>query len=65
MSLLDDDVLDAARESGVGDLSGIRSAVLESFGEISIVPRDDKGYDKCLRNHRFIPLKIWLAKSLT
>jgi uncharacterized membrane protein YcaP (DUF421 family) len=43
MSVLDDDVMDAARESGVRDLSGIRSAVLESFGEISIVPRDDKG----------------------
>jgi uncharacterized membrane protein YcaP (DUF421 family) len=38
MNLLDDDVMDAARDNGIRDLSGIRSAVLESFGEISIVP---------------------------
>jgi uncharacterized membrane protein YcaP (DUF421 family) len=44
MNILDDDVMDAARDKGVRDLSGIRSAVLESFGEISILHHeaDDK-----------------------
>ena len=43
MRIQDDDVIDMAREQGVKDLSGIRTAVLESFGEITIIPRDDKG----------------------
>jgi uncharacterized membrane protein YcaP (DUF421 family) len=40
MRIQDDDVMDMAREQGIKDLSGIRSAVLESFGEITIVPRE-------------------------
>jgi len=43
MNLLDDDVMDAAREKGIRNLSGIGSAVLESFGEISILPNDNEG----------------------
>lgn len=33
----DDDVMDVAREQGIKDLTGIRAAVLESYGEITIV----------------------------
>lgn len=40
MRIADADVMDAAREQGIKDLSGIRSAVLESFGEITIVSRE-------------------------
>jgi uncharacterized membrane protein YcaP (DUF421 family) len=36
MRLQDDDVMDVARQHGIRDLSGIRLAVLETFGEISI-----------------------------
>jgi uncharacterized membrane protein YcaP (DUF421 family) len=42
MDLLDDDVMDAARDKGIRDLSGIQSAVLEAFGEISVMPCDAK-----------------------
>ena len=38
MRLHDDDVMDVAREQGIRDLSGIRFAVLETFGSISIIP---------------------------
>lgn len=41
MRIQDDDVMDMAREQGIKDLSGIRSAVLETFGDITIVPRED------------------------
>jgi uncharacterized membrane protein YcaP (DUF421 family) len=41
MRLQDDDVMDMAREQGIKDLSGIKMAILESFGEITIVPRED------------------------
>ena len=43
MGLQDDDVMDMAREQGIKDLSGIKTAVLESFGEITIVPSDPEG----------------------
>ncbi len=42
MGIQDDDVMDMARGEGIRDLSGIRTAVLESFGEISIVPDPDR-----------------------
>jgi uncharacterized membrane protein YcaP (DUF421 family) len=42
MNILDDDVMDAARDKGVKELSGIRSPVLESFGEISILHQDQE-----------------------
>jgi uncharacterized membrane protein YcaP (DUF421 family) len=38
MRLQDDDVMAAAREKGIKDLQGIDSAVLESFGEITVIP---------------------------
>lgn len=41
MHLQDDDVMDTARQQGIRDLSGIKTAVLESYGEITIVPRED------------------------
>jgi uncharacterized membrane protein YcaP (DUF421 family) len=42
MRLQDDDVMAVARQQGIRDLSGIRTAVLEVFGEISIVPQEKK-----------------------
>ncbi|KAA6465110.1 DUF421 domain-containing protein [Acidobacteria bacterium AB60] len=36
--LQDDDVMDMAREQGIRDLSGIRVAVLETFGQLNIIP---------------------------
>ena len=42
MRLQDDDVMDVAREQGIRDLPGIRVAVLETFGQISIIPKEDK-----------------------
>jgi len=41
MSLMDDDVMDMAREQGLRDLSRIKLAVLETFGAISIIPADE------------------------
>jgi uncharacterized membrane protein YcaP (DUF421 family) len=38
MGIQDDDVMDMARDQGLKDLTGIRTAVLETFGEISIIP---------------------------
>lgn len=38
----DDDVMDMAREQGIRDLSGIRMAVLETFGQLTIVPAEKK-----------------------
>ena len=43
MRIQDDDVMDVAREQGIKDLTGIRVAVLESFGQITIVPAEDEG----------------------
>jgi uncharacterized membrane protein YcaP (DUF421 family) len=43
MRIQDDDVMDMARAQGVRDLSGIGAAVLETFGEISIIPADERG----------------------
>ena len=42
MGIQDDDVMDAARQQGLKNLSDIKTAVLESFGEITIVPRGSK-----------------------
>jgi len=42
MRIQDDDVMDMAREQGIKHLSGIQIAVLESFGEISIVPTESE-----------------------
>jgi uncharacterized membrane protein YcaP (DUF421 family) len=41
MGLQDDDVMNVARQHGLKDLSSIRMAVLETFGEISIIARDE------------------------
>ncbi len=41
MGIQDDDVMDMAREQGLKDLDHIQTAVLESFGEITIVPVED------------------------
>jgi uncharacterized membrane protein YcaP (DUF421 family) len=40
MHIQDDDVMDMARGQGVKDLAGIRAAVLESFGEITVLPAE-------------------------
>lgn len=42
MRLQDDDVMDMAREKGIRDLSGIQMAVLETYGEINIIPAERK-----------------------
>jgi uncharacterized membrane protein YcaP (DUF421 family) len=41
MRLQDDDVMAAARQEGIKDLAGIKTAVLESFGEITVVAKED------------------------
>ncbi len=41
MRIQDDDVMDMAREQGIKDLPGIDMAVLEAFGEISIIQKKD------------------------
>jgi uncharacterized membrane protein YcaP (DUF421 family) len=38
MRIQDDDVMDMARDQGIKSLDGIGTAVLESFGEITIIP---------------------------
>lgn len=38
MMIKDDDVMAVAREQGIHDLSGIRMAVLETFGQITVLP---------------------------
>jgi uncharacterized membrane protein YcaP (DUF421 family) len=42
MRIQDDDVMDAAREQGILSLDKIDMAVLEAFGEISIVPKESE-----------------------
>jgi uncharacterized membrane protein YcaP (DUF421 family) len=42
MRLQDDDVMDMARDQGLKDLNKIKTAVLETFGEISIIPVDEE-----------------------
>lgn len=42
MYLQDDDVMNAAREEGIRDLSGVRAAVLEIFGQISIIRAEEE-----------------------
>lgn len=41
MKIQDDDVMDMARDQGIRDLDQIRSATLETFGEISILKREE------------------------
>ena len=41
MGVQDDDVMNVAREQGLKDLSNIRMAVLETFGQISVTPREE------------------------
>ena len=43
MRLQDDDVMDMARDQGLKDLTKIKIAVLESYGEISIIPAEEDG----------------------
>jgi uncharacterized membrane protein YcaP (DUF421 family) len=43
MSIQDDDVMDMARAQGIRDLSGIHAAVLETYGEISVIPVEENG----------------------
>jgi uncharacterized membrane protein YcaP (DUF421 family) len=43
MRLQDDDVMDMARDQGLKDLTKIKTAVLESYGEISIIPVQEEG----------------------
>ena len=38
----DDDVMDMAREQGIRDLSGVETAILESYGQINIIPAEKK-----------------------
>jgi uncharacterized membrane protein YcaP (DUF421 family) len=42
MRIQDDDVMDMARDQGLKDLPKIKTAVLETFGEISIIPVEEK-----------------------
>ena len=41
MRLQDDDVMDMAREQGLPSLDKIDTAILEAFGEITIIPLED------------------------
>lgn len=43
MRIQDDDVMDMARDQGLRDLTDIKTAVLETFGEISIIPETTDG----------------------
>jgi uncharacterized membrane protein YcaP (DUF421 family) len=45
MRIQDDDVMDIARGQGLRDLSGIRMAVLETFGQINVMPREPERQD--------------------
>lgn len=42
MRIVDTDVMDMAREQGITHPSGIKAAVLESFGEITIIPNESE-----------------------
>jgi uncharacterized membrane protein YcaP (DUF421 family) len=42
MRIQDDDVMDMARDQGLKDLTKIKTAVLESFGEVSIIPIEEE-----------------------
>jgi uncharacterized membrane protein YcaP (DUF421 family) len=46
MMIKDDDVMAVAREQGIRDLSGIRMAVLETYGQINVVPASPKEQQK-------------------
>lgn len=46
MRLQDDDVMAAAREKGIKDLEGIGHAALESFGEITVIRRENQKSSK-------------------
>jgi uncharacterized membrane protein YcaP (DUF421 family) len=45
MRLKDDDVMDMARSQSIRDLSGIRCAVLETYGEITVLPIEQNSSD--------------------
>jgi len=45
MRIEDDDVMNVAREQGIRDLSGIRMAVLETFGAINVTPKANENRD--------------------
>lgn len=51
MRLQDDDVMDMAREQGIRDLSGIHAAVLESFGQINIIPAQSPAEEQSNSEH--------------
>ncbi|MCC2978022.1 DUF421 domain-containing protein [Sphingomonas sp. PL-96] len=42
MMIEDDDVMNVAREQGIRDLSGIRIAVLETYGQINVLPKSSQ-----------------------
>jgi uncharacterized membrane protein YcaP (DUF421 family) len=42
MRLQDDDVMDMAREQGIRELSGVHTAILETYGQINIIPAEKK-----------------------
>lgn len=42
MRIQDNDVMDMAREQGLASLSKVDTAVLEAFGEITIIPKRDE-----------------------
>jgi uncharacterized membrane protein YcaP (DUF421 family) len=43
MQIQDNDVMNVARDQGIRDLSGIRLAVLETYGQINIMPKEPDG----------------------
>jgi uncharacterized membrane protein YcaP (DUF421 family) len=45
MMIQDDDVMNVAREQGIRDLSGIRIAVLEAYGQINVLPQVSQSSD--------------------
>jgi uncharacterized membrane protein YcaP (DUF421 family) len=42
MRIQDDDVMDMAREQGLSSLAEIDTAILEAYGEITIIPKGSK-----------------------
>ncbi|MFC6645589.1 DUF421 domain-containing protein [Granulicella cerasi] len=42
MRIQDNDVMDMARAQGLSSLDKVDTAVLEAFGEIAIIPKEDK-----------------------
>lgn len=46
MMIQDDDVMNVAREQGIRDLSGIRIAVLETYGQINVLPKPPQNVNR-------------------